>query len=221
MPRNFISLYGSSGDILPAAGGGGAGNASLIDVNSFYPATTGSLAAASVNDVIVLACMNSNGSHATATCAGATCVLTEPSGGFIAVTGTNTEAITLLTGLVTGAGTPAFTTSADTDTGFIAWLVRGISSATPIVVNTAGGVGNPLTAAGNPAAKSCLFIAWFSENADNYTSFNMSIVEDAHNTSHFHAGGHLLNLAASSYTPGANNTSSADNAVAFLFLQNT
>jgi hypothetical protein len=127
-------------------------------------------------------------------------------------------ALTFLTGLVTGAGTPAMTVAADPDIGFGCWIVRGLSSATKHVGNTANGAANPLTATGNTTVQCALFCWWGNEAGDNFTSFNGSLTQDFHNTAHWHAGAHQLAVVSGSYTPGANVVSSSVNCIAFIFL---
>ena len=194
--------------------------ASIIQYNSFYPSSAGTMGSASaINDVLIVACVAHTLLHATATVTGATATMVEQQ--FKSGTGGTDNAITILTGLVTGAGTPAITTSTEPDMGFGCWIVRGLSSATKNTGNGAFGVGNPLTASGNPSVTASLFIAYLNEFTNSWTSWNGSIVPDSNNTGHTDAFGHQLDMASGSYTPGANVTSDSDNTIAFIFLPNT
>lgn len=191
---------------------------SIVRFDDFYPGSTGtSGAAAAIGDILVVAVGYISTSHATASVSGVTI-----SGGPNLVeqqfTTNGSASITILTGSVTVAGTPAFTVSVQSDVGFQAWIVRGCSSATADNANGASGVGNPLTAAGNPTVTSTLLISYLNEVANNFTSWNGSIASDAGPNGHVDAAGHQLSVPAGATTPGANVTSDAGNIISFIYL---
>lgn len=193
--------------------------ASIVRFDKIYPGTLLTMgAAAQVNDVLVLACGSNSLTHATATCAGATATLAEQQ--FQSGTGSLQNALTILTGIVTGAGTPAFTVSGESDMGYGAWIIRGLSSATKNDGNGAFGVGNPLTASANPTGTTTLVIAYLNENGNNFTSWNGSINAEGADAGHADAYGDQVDVAAGSITPGANVTSEQNNTIAFIFLPN-
>src|SRR6267378_283057 len=194
--------------------------ASIIQFNKFYPASTGTMgSAAAINDVLVVACGSNTLNHATCTVTGATATMAEQQ--FQSGTGGGPNAITILTGTVTGAGTPAFTTSADADMGFACWIVRGLSSATKNTGSGAFGVGNPLTATVNPSVVCTLIIAYLNENANNFTSWNGSINSEGTDATHADAYGDQLAVPSGSISPGANVTSEQNNTICFIFLPET
>src|SRR6267378_1897665 len=194
--------------------------ASIVRFDKFYPGTSGTMgAAAQVNDVLVVACGSNTLNHATATVTGATATMAEQQ--FQSGTGSLNNASTILTGLVTGAGTPAFNTSADSDMGFGAWIVRGLSSATKNTGSGAFGVGNPLTATVNPNVQCTLIIAYLNENANNFTSWNGSINSEGTDATHADAYGDQLAVPSGSISPGANVTSEQNNTICFIFLPET
>ena len=194
--------------------------ASIVRFDKFYPATSGTMgAAAQVNDVLVIACGSNTLNHATATVTGATATMVEQQ--FQSGTGGLNNAITILTGVVTGAGTPAFNTSGDSDMGFGCWIVRGLSSATKNTGSGAFGVGNPLTATVNPSVVCTLLIAYLNENTNSFTSWNGSINPEGADASHADAYGDQLAVPSGSISPGANVTSHGDNTIAFIFLPET
>lgn len=194
--------------------------ASIVRFDKFYPATTGTMgAAAAVNDVLVVACGSATLVHATATVTGATATMAEQQ--FQSGTGTSANASTILTGLVTGAGTPAFTVSAESDMGFGCWIVRGLSSATKNTGSGAFGTAAPITATVNPSVTCTLIIAYLNENANNFTSWNGSINPEGGNATHADTFGDQLAVPSGSISPGANVTSQGDNTICFIFLPET
>lgn len=194
--------------------------ASLIQFNSFYPATSGTMgAAAAINDVLAIGCGSNTLNTATATVTGATVTMTSQQ--VKTGTGTLNNALTILTGPVTGAGTPAINTSADSDMGFAAWILRGESSATKNAGNGNFGVGNPLTAAITTTVTCTIIIGYLNESANNFTSWNGSLVGDATTPTHADAWGHQLGVAAQTFSPGANVTSNADNTVCVIAIPET
>ena len=194
--------------------------ASIIQFNSFYPATLGTMgAAAAVGDVLVIACGSNTLNTATATVTGATVTMTAQQ--VKTGTGSLNNALTILTGTVTGAGTPAINTSGDSDMGFAAWIIRGLSSATKNAGNGAFGVGNPLTASITTSATCTIIIGYLNESANNFTSWNGSLVGDATTPTHADAWAHQLGVAATTFSPGANVTSNGDNTICVIALPET
>lgn len=194
--------------------------ASIVRFDKFYPATSGTMgAAAQVGDILVVACGSNTLNHATCTVTGATATMVEQQ--FQSGTGSLFNAITILTGTVTVAGTPAFSVSADTDMGFGCWIVRGLSSATKNTGSGAFGVGNPLTATVNPGVVCTLLIAYLNENTNNFTSWNGSINAEGVDAAHVDAYGDQLAVPSGSISPGANVTSHGDNTICFIFLPET
>lgn len=191
--------------------------ASIIQFNSFYPATSGTMgAAASVNDVLVIGCGSNTLNTATATISGATATMTSQQNK--TGTGSFNNSLTMLTGTVTAGGTPGINTSADSDMGFAAWIVRGLSSPTKNAGNGNFGTGNPLTASITTSATCSIFTGYLNENGDNFTSWNGSLVGDSHTAGHADAFAHQLGVTATTFSPGANVTSNADNTVIVIAL---
>jgi hypothetical protein len=137
----------------------------------------------------------------------------------------NTTSITALLAPVvhTGILTITFTTH-PTDIGFVAYLLRGVDNYAESV-NHATSSANPLVTPVQTIIDTCsLFTYWAAEVSgfDIFTSFNLSQVQDIHDSSHYHASGHILDLPATIYTPGANESSGSANAgVMGVFLRNT
>lgn len=201
---------------------------SLVEFKSFYagtfPSRVGTMTAtAAVDDVLVVACVDGTTSSTprSATVTGATVTLAQQEHKFNNVGGN--QNITILTGVVTAAGVPVITTSGGTDPGAMAWIVRGLSSATKNAGNSAGGTGvNPLVSGSvTTTVTTALIIAFNNETAVTFSSFTGSITTDGNETTHTHAGGHEFGVAAGTYTPGVNCSTGAANTMAFIYLPET
>lgn len=187
---------------------------SIIRSDSFYsgtfPGGVGTMGgAASINDILVVVIFTgdaSPGVHGAASVSGATCTLAEQFWIFNNLG--SSQNITFLTGIVTGAGTPVLTlTAGGSDIGMCAWIVRGPTTGTKTGSGAgAGGTASPLVASDSPAQTGSLFVAWQSEVTDVFTGFTSTagaVTTDQHNTSQYHAAGHLLDISAGTYSSGA------------------
>ena len=190
---------------------------SIIDSSSIYPGTLLTAGqVAQVGDVLIVAAGSNTLNHATCTVTGATVIMLEQKNQ--QGTGSLQNSATILTGLVTASGTPAYTLSGDSDMGFRQWIVRGLSSASAHASGGNFGIGNPLTGTGNTTVPCSLFLIYLNESANNFTSWNGSISADAADPTHADAYGIQLDMDAGNYTPGFNCTSEQNNTLAFIFL---
>ena len=192
--------------------------ATLIDSGGQYVAASpyALTNAAAVNDVLVVIITSNSNTHATATVSGATATLAERQ----FVTNGGSQCVTVLTGLVTGAGTPSITFSGGADLSIQVWLVRGLSSATEDKLGSVTGTGNPLTTSVTTTVTTSLFTCWYSAVGDNFTSWNGSITASNEFTSCSSAYGYQLDIAAASRTDGANVTSNVNNTITQIYLPN-
>ena len=210
---------------------------SVIDFQSTYPASADSFTLtfaaglpAAIGDVVVVFVSGSeSGSpldNAAATMTGAatgTFVKQKyVGGGSLSPPSLN---MSCLTAVVTGAGQViAGVTVTGEDLGGGGWIVRGLSSGTANAVDgTSNSTADPLTVALSPTGTTSLFCYWANESTghDEFSAFQESAATDAHNTSHYHALGHILDVAAGSYNPGADLTAgSVFNGVICIYLPN-
>jgi hypothetical protein len=139
--------------------------------------------------------------------------------------GYNTSATALLASVVhTGILTITIGTH-PTDIGFVAYLLRGVDNYVESTNHSACTSNNPLVTPTQTITDMCsLFTYWAVElsGQDHFLSFNLSQSQDVHDPGHYHASGHILDLPATTYTPGVNQSSGTTAAIIIgVFLRNT
>ena len=138
--------------------------------------------------------------------------------------GSNTSVTALLAPVInTGILTITINTH-PTDIGFVAYLIRGVDDYVESVSDSNSG-NNPLVTQLQTTTDICsLFTYWAAEvsGQDVFTSFNLSQITDVNDSKHYHASGHILDLPASGYTPGVNQSSGTiDTGIISVFLRDT
>lgn len=179
-------------------------------------------ASASVGDVIIAASMAKSTTHSTCTITGATATMTERRFDSEAL---DPGGVTILTGLVTGAGTPILTFNSLSDQGVCGWIESGLSSEVPDASGGNSGAGSPLvTSAALVTTHTCTFFYVYLDEAAgaNFTSFTDSAITDNDTATHEDASGHITGLVAGTYSAsGVNGASSAFRVVSVICLPET
>jgi hypothetical protein len=203
--------------------------ATLVDFFSVYDGTTafGSFTKPAIAGDVVLVFGSGYGAQTTCTASdngsGGSNTYTQIDNAIIS--DGNTTSITALLASVVHTGILTITiVTHPTDIGFVAYLLRGVDNYVESV-NHVNSSANPLVTPVQTIIDTCsLFTYWAAEVSgfDIYTSFNLSQSQDVHDSGHYHASGHILDLPATVYTPGVNQSSGSANAgVMGVFLRNT
>lgn len=177
-----------------------------------YPIGSGTGAsigtAVQVNDILVVCCAD-GGTQATqtATCSGATCTLTNRKR---QVSNSGGGTASILSGLVTGAGTPTIAvTSGGGDLGWSCIILRGYASATPDQTGSANypSDASPETAQVITAQAATIINWWANESGDMYsaaTPAGQTLVN--HDTGHFDALNYKTGVASGTLNYGITTT---------------
>jgi len=130
--------------------------------------------------------------------------------------------ITVAVAPVVNSGVLTITVNGISDIGFVAYLIRGVDNYVESYNSNVCSTDTNLQTPTQTTTDTCsLFTYWASEMSDVFSSFNLSQYTDYHEASHYHASGHILNVAPGSYTPGIIGSGSFTSILSAVFLRNS